>query len=49
MMEEKEDVGEAMAFKQKGKPQIKFQVRPTTMAKVMAWPLHKIKFLNWKN
>lgn len=36
-------------FQTKGKPQIKFQVRPTTKAKVMAWPLHKINFLNWKN
>jgi hypothetical protein len=36
MVEAKEDVGEAMALKQRGKPQIKFQVRPTTKAKVMA-------------
>jgi hypothetical protein len=45
----KGDVGEAMVFKPKAKPQVKLQIKPMNKVEVVAWPLLKINLFSWRN
>jgi hypothetical protein len=46
MVKAKEDMGDIIVFNLKEKSHVKPQVKPMTKAKMVAWPLHKIKLFN---
>jgi hypothetical protein len=49
MVKAKEDMVKAIVINYKGNPTCKPQRKPITKVVVVAWPLHNINLLNWKN